>query len=215
VLNWLDHVSGAWRVRRTVQRHLRNRGLRRLDDVLGGTPLAGRYWVHGGALLGWARDGKLLLNDLNDVDLAYRAEDRDLFEAAIPSLVAAGFRVTCVYRTLEGRTTMERFRHGRVNYEFFAMWPEHGRLHTYSFGYANGIDEPFVELIHEYPDDGLEPFTLAGRTWLKPAHHEAYLEANYGDWRVSNPDFVYLHSPSVVERRPCPTPETVEQRIPS
>jgi hypothetical protein len=212
----LAHLSGAWRLRRTVQRKQLIRDLGRLNDVLAQTPLAGRYWVHGGVLLGWARDGKLLLNDLEDVDLAYRAEDRASFEAAIPSLIAAGFRLICVFHTLDGRTTIERFQRGRFWYEFFAMWPALGKLHAYSFSYGTlGGEDTHVEHVHEYPDDRLVPFSFLGRTWLKPANHEAYLEANYGNWRVEDRGFTYLNSPSIIDRRPCSNPETIEERLPA
>jgi len=30
------------------------------------------------------------------------------------------------------------------------------------------------------------------RTWLKPADHEVFLTAIYGDWRTPNPDYDYV-----------------------
>ena len=40
-----------------VSRQLVAVEMRRLNDVLEATPMAGRYWVWGGLLLGWAREG--------------------------------------------------------------------------------------------------------------------------------------------------------------
>ena len=39
--------------------------LRLLHDTLERSPLAGRWWMFAGGLLGWAREGNPLLHDLS------------------------------------------------------------------------------------------------------------------------------------------------------
>ena len=76
--------------------------LRRLNDVLSHTSLAARYWVWGGMLLGWARDGSLLAHDTKhlDADFGVLAEDEERFDTAVPVLERAGFRRLYVVRGL-------------------------------------------------------------------------------------------------------------------
>src|SRR5689334_2771579 len=45
--------------------------LRLLNDVLAATEFGPRYWVWGGMLLGWAREGRLIAHDIGDADFAY------------------------------------------------------------------------------------------------------------------------------------------------
>ena len=40
--------------------------LQRLNDVLATTPIANRYWLFGGLLLGYAREGSVLGHDAVD-----------------------------------------------------------------------------------------------------------------------------------------------------
>jgi hypothetical protein len=187
-----------------VRRNQAIRNLRRLHRTLAATPLASRCWIHGGVLLGWARHGDFLNNDLHDVDLGYYVEDDPLFEAAVvPALEQAGFRLKHVYRNTAGQVAMRRYRRATIDYEFFVMWPSGNARRCFSYGLEPGTEDYF-ENVHEYPDTGLETFNFAGCAWMKPADHDAYLAANYGDWRTDNPSWSYWYSPSIVERHYVP-----------
>ena len=50
------------------QLYLFEKNLVLLNDVLQSTPLAGRLWVLGGVLIGWAREGRVLAHDSHDAD---------------------------------------------------------------------------------------------------------------------------------------------------
>ena len=82
-------------------------GLRLLHDVLAPTPFADRFWMWGGLLLGWARDGAPIPGDA-DADFAYAAADDDLLVATMPLLRAHGFREWFTFRTGTGPATTSR-----------------------------------------------------------------------------------------------------------
>ena len=79
---------------RRIRRAVFIRDLRRLHDVLAATGFGGRYAVCGGMLLGWAREGRLLLDDVRDADFVFDAGDAPAFAAAVPMLARAGFAPT-------------------------------------------------------------------------------------------------------------------------
>ena len=62
-----------------------------LNDALARTPLADRYWLFGGLVLGWARERGLMGHDAKDADFGVLAEDLDRLEASFDALFAAGF----------------------------------------------------------------------------------------------------------------------------
>jgi hypothetical protein len=88
------------------------RDLRRLNDVLAKTPLAGHYAVTGGLLLGWARNRAILLDDVRDADFTYLIEDASLFDASVPSLMRAGFVPAVRFVNNDGLSVEHRFNYG-------------------------------------------------------------------------------------------------------
>lgn len=172
--------------------------LRRLNDALAGSPLDGRWWVFGGMLLGWAREGRLLDHDLIDADFAYRDEDHERFLAAVPTLVAAGFEPLHRYVSNDGLVTIHRFVRGRGRFEFFRLVPVEGGLR---FWMHDGREPP-TEYAGDLTDQCVSPFRFLGRTWLKSEDHEAELAAMYGDWRTPDPGFDYPDEPCIVSAEP-------------
>src|SRR6185312_3765766 len=69
------------------------RNLHVLHDVLESSAMAGRTWVFGGMLLGWAREGDLLGHDCDDFDFAYHSDDAPRFECIFAGLAEAGFQL--------------------------------------------------------------------------------------------------------------------------
>lgn len=188
--SWLSPARAAmgWLFRRELQG---------LNDALAATPLAGSYWVWGGALLGWAREGQVLDHDTADADFAVLSEDAHLIEQAVPALERAGYGRLWRFRNSSGQVTEYTFvRHG-AKFEFFVLFPA-GRpgLRTY-FVYDGG-----VELESEISDQPLEPFEFVDRRWLKPRFHEQELREVYGDWQTPDPGWHNSQSPCIVARRP-------------
>jgi hypothetical protein len=192
----LPLVRERYRRRRAA---LFERDMRRLNDALAGSALAGGYWVWGGLLLGWAREGKVLSHDVGDADFAYSAADEELFAEAEPLLVAAGFRRWFSFRNRAGQRTERVFvRHG-FRFEFFRM-DDAGEDTDEYFMYGPGASGP-VELVGHLPRQELEPFQFLGRTWLKPHDHELLLRTCYGEWRTPNPTWSMFDDLSLVARR--------------
>jgi hypothetical protein len=183
---------------RTPSRALFARDLRRLNDVLSATELAGRYWVFGGLLLGWAREGSVLGYDSADADFAIRREDFDRLCASVPALERAGFRRLFRFANNAGEVTELTFMRRGAQFEFFSLTPTGGTFRYFMYGFDK---TGAVEVEVEEPLQALAPFEFVGRTWLKPADHDLELSATYGNWRAPNPDWWYLDQPNVVERR--------------
>ena len=98
--------------------------LQLLNDVLACSALAGRYWIFGGMLLGWAREGDLIRSDLDDFDFGFRASDLDAFRVAMVDLVKAGFLPRYRYPSaFEAVTALTFVRHG-TKFEFYRMDPD-------------------------------------------------------------------------------------------
>lgn len=202
VLGAVRRLPGLARIEARLRGWLLRRNLRRLNDVVAGTPLGGRYWIFSGVLLGWAREGRLLAHDFRDVDLAYDGADHDRFLAAVPAIVQAGFRPAFRYRSNDGTTTEHSFlRHG-ARFEFFRLTRQGDQYRYYVYGEDPDRDEGHVELVGALPAQPLEPIQFLGRTWLKPLDHEKELQVMYGDWRTPDPSWSFLHDQAIVERHP-------------
>lgn len=178
-----------WRVEQT---------LRRLHDVLATTPLAGHYWLWGGALLGIIREGRLLSHDLVDIDFGYRVEQRAAFQAAIPHLIAGGFQLRYGWRSNAGVITEHTFLKNQVRFDFFEFQPQGDLLCYWLYE-----TESRVEAVGQIPQHGLQPIQFWRRQWLIPEQPEATLTAIYGDWRTPNPHYNWLvDEKSIVTRYP-------------
>jgi hypothetical protein len=173
------------------------RDLRHLHDALEKTPIAGRYWIRAGLLLGWAREGRVLRHDVNDADFGFLADDRDRMFASLDALVGAGFEPWRAYRNNTGRVTEISVKKGRARFEFIET-RDTGRVLEY-FLYAPHLDPP-CELRCEIPRHGFAQIAFLGRRWVKPEPHEPYLETLYGNWRTPDRSYSYLNAGSVVER---------------
>jgi hypothetical protein len=179
--------------------------LRLLNDALTGSIVDGRYWIWGGLLLGWARDGRVLAHDVGDADFAYSSADEDAFEAVEPRLRAAGFRRWFSFRNNRGERTEQVYvRHG-FRFEFFRMDEVDPHTHQY-YVYGSSTIGP-VELVGRLPRQRLDSFEFLGRTWKKPCDHELILSTCYGDWQTPDPSWSMFDDGSLVGCRPWrPTP---------
>lgn len=184
--------AGVRRIRRAVF----TRDLRRLHDVLAPSALGGRYAVCGGLLLGWARDGRLLADDLHDADFVFDVADTAAFAAAVPRLARAGFVPSTCLRNNDGDAVEYRFvRHG-AQFEFFVVSQLGERTRYFMFD----VDD---ELVCERLRQPNAPFDFLGRRWLKPADHDRALTDNYGDWRQPTPGWGFANAGTVIARHPA------------
>lgn len=188
------------RLVRVSQQWLARRELQDLNDALSATPLAGRYWICGGLLLGWAREGRVLSHDAWDFDFYLRAEDAHLLAAATGALRRAGFKRLYRFRNATGLVTEYAFvRHG-ARFEFFLLF-ETARSGTRTYFLIEGGEE----IENEIADQPLEEFDFLGRKWLKPRFHEQHLAETYGEWQVPDKGWSARRAPCVVAIRPCPS----------
>jgi len=180
--------------------------LQLLNDTLAGTELAGHYWMCGGQLLAWAREGKPLAQDLRDADFCLLADDLPRFMSAVPAISAAGFNpyVRCI--TNGGRAMVYQFERNDAQFDFFLVDRRDSdlRFYTFEFSWAPLLslsDDPELQILASIPDQQLVPFQFVGRTWLKHADHEAELRAVYGDDLARSPGWSWIRdSPAIVER---------------
>lgn len=214
---WTRRAAGAALARVPVaDRAFRRRrfvhGLRRLHDALAGSPIDGRYWIWGGVLLGWARDGRVLDHDLDDADFAYADEDHERFLESVACLVRAGFGPMRRFSSGDGRYVEHVLSNGSARFEFFRLTPHADRWRYSVFSHDLGVDqqaEVFSEHLAEITAQPLVPCSFLGRTWQTVADHDALLTENYGDWRTPDPDHHFTEDRAIVQRRGIPAlPQT-------
>jgi hypothetical protein len=200
VLVGVPHTAADATLRALAEVEAMAADLRLLNDVLARTALAGRYWLFGGLVLGWARERALMSHDAKDADFAVAAEDMPLLEAAFPALLEAGFTPLHRFPGANGPATEYSFARGDRKFEFFRIdrVGDRFRFHNYA---QHGERGPIMNVC-EIPAQPLAEIRFLGRTWLKVRDHEAELAANYGDWRTPDPDWDYLDSPCIVATEP-------------
>lgn len=168
--------------------------MRRLHDVLESTPMADRYWIWGGLLLGWAREGRVLAHDTADVDFAFRDTDFERMQASIPALEANGFHLIEAVRNAAGDLSVLKLKRSGIHFDFGKV-TKVGERHRYYGRFST------TQVVGEIPAQPLVPFELFGRTWLKSEDHERELTAMYGDWRTPKEDWhAERDSPAIVSR---------------
>jgi hypothetical protein len=193
--------------RRRLNRRYIVEGMQLLNDVLADSPLAGRYFLCGGALLSCIRNGCVNADD-PDVDFYVRAEDTPRLLASLPSLERAGFQRWYRFVNNGGEVTEWSLKRGTVKFEFFRLFPHADRLRYYCY---TSSEQGLLEL----PEMELGTLAWLDRQWLKPANHDAYLAAEYGDWKVPWPDYCWtVDSPAVVAMEPWQGTWEWESEIP-
>jgi hypothetical protein len=185
-----------------VRRNRFARDLRRLHDALSKTSFRDRYWLWGGLLLGWAREGRPLQHDLFDADFAFFAEDGRHFAAGAQALVEAGFEPHLQFRNNAGQATEYVFRRNQARFEFFALERRDEMLRYHVFTSGCEHEARPVQAVGEIRDQPTDEFRFLRRSWRKHLDHEAELSEVYGDWRNTDPDWWFMSSPSIVHREP-------------
>lgn len=172
----------------------------RLNDTLARSPLDGKWWIWGGLVLGWAREGRVLPFDDMDLDFAVLARDWPLLEASVTMIEQAGFRGVRRFRNHCGEVTELTFmRHG-ARFEFFKLWDAEGALRYAVYGIFEGRPQAVERTI---PPQARDTFEFVGRTWWKSRDHEQELQILYGDWKKPDPRWSYMaHDASEQARIP-------------
>lgn len=167
-------------------------GLHKLHNVLSSSPLHNRYWVCGGMLLGYAREGRLLRHD-PDVDFHFWHEDLDRFLQSAELLKVAGFTYAYRWNSNAGETTEYVLLYKRVRFEFFVAHrvDSNTRWYVYAEDVKRGVST--IEILQEVPGCTLDQFEFLGKTWLKPANHTEYLTAVYGAWQTPDRHWKFHH----------------------
>ncbi|MBV8896025.1 MAG: LicD family protein [Acidobacteriaceae bacterium] len=184
------------RARRHARVERLERNLLLLNDVLAGSPVGGRYWVIGGLLIGWAREGRILPHDARDADFGFLLDHSPHMEASLPSLINAGFQPLYRYTNNDGNVVEYSLAKDGARFDFFAHEPGGGYLRYWVFS-GN------VQVTSQSAAYGLAPMEFLGRAWLKPDDHDQYLQSIYGDWMEPNPAYNCMKDDlSIVDRRP-------------
>ncbi|MGB9111572.1 MAG: hypothetical protein WCF24_02470 [Acidimicrobiales bacterium] len=191
-------------LRRTIHRFVFERNLRKLNDLFVRRGVDDRFWLSGGLLLGWARQGGILPNDYKDADFGLRSDDCGIFCALVPDLIAGGFLPFRRFRDNDGRTTLWSFWKDGSQFDFIEYRTEEAS--RWFTGYFD-FDGASWQVIGKVPDGPLERISFLGRWWWKPGDHQAELAALYGDWEVPWDEASKGHawntgrdSPAIVER---------------
>jgi hypothetical protein len=177
--------------------------LRLLHDVLARTPLAGRFWLFGGLLLGAVREGEVMLHDAQDADFGVLATDHHHLVASFPALVDAGFTPHLRFPAATGPASEYSFLKDGAKFEFFVVAVEGDRFVWTNHGYR-GEPGAWIPLQNRcaVPAQPLDELPFLDRTWLKVRDVDLELTALYGDWRTPAPGFPYMDAPTIFERRP-------------
>lgn len=171
--------------------------LQLFHDLVSDTPLAGKYWVCGGMLLGFAREGALIEND-NDFDFHYWAEDIDDLRDTLAVLESAGFKRQFRWVNNEGHATEYVLVYREIKFEFFEAQRTQEGTRWYCYHHR-----PPRQFLNQVPNYELSSFRFYDREWLKPDDHEQYLESLYGNWREPCPGYVfYEDSQAIVKTDP-------------
>lgn len=160
-------------------------------------------WVCGGALLGFAREGKILNHDV-DVDFNYDASLEHEFLKLIDRLVRSGFKYIKPYKNNDQIITQHLLMHGRVKIDFFRIWStEEGDMQWYCYCHKHWASRPSRQFLNQITSVGLEKINFHGVEVSKPIDHERYLREIYGEWRVPVKDYAYyIDNLSIVKAEP-------------
>jgi hypothetical protein len=188
------------RIERSADEVLRDRA--EVDNVLSSVHhaltvdgLIGHWHLYGGALLGWARQGRMLDHDLHDIDIAVDEEALPELLDVIDSLCLDGFDVDRVFVSNDGSVREVALRYGEVRVDLFVFRSVQGFWDNRGYGDRHGRPSELVSMLPRQP---LETVRLNGLMWPKVERHEVELETIYGDWQTPDPTWKFGDDRSVV-----------------
>lgn len=152
-----------------------------------------RAFLVSGTLLGYAREGQILAHD-KDIDVGIVGWE-DQFEVANALLQSGHFGIDS--RRLRGQKTYHipvMHQATRVSIDIFIYHPEDGM-------WVTGVESYFGYLQKfAFTPFEIKPVEFLGIEFYVPGDVEKKLAENFGDWRVSDPEYIsHLQSPSTVD----------------
>ena len=200
----LGKVGPLRRVYRRWAAARRGRDLRRFHDVLDSGPLAGRWQLWAGVVLGLERSGDILKWD-RDIDVLVSREHFDAFVSTIETLRCSGFLPFENFVGNDGRLIgVHLLRHGFI-YDFFIAERVIGTSGTEMVEFKELVtkDGSVWEQTGRIPRQQLRPVPAWGRGWPCSSDIPLELEYLYGpSWREPDPDWNASKSPYVVASEP-------------
>ncbi len=181
----------------------RRRDLRCFYQAVSSSELSGRWWIWGGTLLGLRRSGDILAWD-RDLDVAIRRKDLPALMRTIDSLTALGFKTRENFLDRGELVALHLVRHG-FDYDFSVLDDANdGKLRYRAFTVRDG---GVVLIEGSVPAQSLASIRAWGCDWPCAADSDADLSALYGvGWRVPDPSWSALDSPSITKVTPCVRP---------
>lgn len=192
-IRWLYHKYRKREIGNLV------RDLPRFFDCVESTEIAGRWWLWSGAMLGFIRSGKPIEWD-HDVDFAIERKDIWLLVRSLPKLKKMGYRPKRNFVDRDGVVFGIHLSRRGIIYDFFIL--DDVDSNTFSYSQFGVIDGQPVRQICEIPRQKLTTRDMLGRPWPCASDQEVELTAIYGNWRVPDPTWSYLSSPSVRRSEP-------------
>ncbi|MCK4311232.1 MAG: LicD family protein [Candidatus Cloacimonetes bacterium] len=147
------------------------------------------YWLDEGTLLGIIRDGDLLPWD-HDADMGIPGEYAEkvwkIRHKFFPVFVVKRKMTSSLwlpgrFRSLKLKTPFERLFQINFHIDLFCKYKVEDRMHWIIMNALKHSESKFF--------DNLDTINWEERKVKIPSHVEEYLELNYGNWRVPDPDF--------------------------
>lgn len=166
-----------------------------LNDILQKNGFSEKYWLIGGVVLGFIREGRLLDHD-SDVDFGIWESDHETFKKLIPKLRAAGFKPLFRWTNNNGQITEYCFMKDRAKFEFFIHFTDTSRPYLHWYAYELGQKVQLLRQMFRYETKSTN---FLNCRWLIPSPPEKYLEDMYGNWKEPDKNFDYAEEGRV----PC------------
>ncbi|MHB1509206.1 MAG: hypothetical protein ACYCST_00225 [Acidimicrobiales bacterium] len=154
--------------------------MRRLVGVLARSSLDGRWWLMGGVVIGLARTGHPLANDLQDIDVGYWEEDHQAMLDTVPLLVRARFVPMYLLSDNEGRTIMLRFRRDGVDIDFTCCRQQEATESWVTI--HKGSCNSYLEVETGVRLQRKVPYRLSGVPVMAADDLGGYLDEQYPEW---------------------------------
>ncbi len=175
--------------------------LEQVDDLLKGI----RYWVSGGIVLGFIREGDFLKNE-HDIDLGIDEKDLDKVIKVLKKRYGDKVQVSLeavdsnvVLRPIDG-TDIIRVIKFYIDDTSIDIFVHYGKGNKYYFVTK---DDEVGYAYHAFPKKLFRNFKklqIYGRKYNIPNPPEDYLKCEYGDWKVPRSDWNHAVDPPCIER---------------
>ena len=200
----LDRVPGFRGLTDRLQGERYLRVVQELHSTLETTPLAGRYTLSCGLLLGYRRENRALPWDCWDADLDISEEYLPELAATVPLLIAAGWRHRVSWCTNDGQVAEVRFIRKFVGLDLVVTYDRQDETASWVFSKRDGA---WLQAEQRVPKVGIQEVDFLGRRWKAPDPIDPVHVAMYGDWQTPQPEWDYMASPSIVDVRPWTRPD--------